>query len=127
MAFDVQAALTRALEVENQDTEGGDTATMATMATNHEPDPESVTVVAIVATTPSQEINETNAAVGAKADGSDFKHGRSLTGRPRTWTGKIVSIEEWRSLSDWERDGPNGRIWCGQCQDWHIQGECPHG
>ena len=56
---------------------------------------------------------------------STFKHGRSLTGRPLTWTGKIVSLEEWRALSSWERHGPNGWIWCGRCERWHVQGDCP--
>ena len=58
-------------------------------------------------------------------DKSAFKHGRSLTGRPLTWTGKIVSLEEWRALSSWERHGPDGRIWCARCERWHVQGECP--
>lgn len=28
---------------------------------------------------------------------------------PRTWTGRIVSLDEWRRLTEWEKHGPNGR------------------
>ncbi len=39
-------------------------------------------------------------------------------GRPVTWTGKIVNLDEWRRLTDWERHGPNGRMWNGKTQQW---------
>jgi hypothetical protein len=41
-----------------------------------------------------------------------WRHGVSVTGSPRTWTGRIVSLDAWRSLTEWERHGPNGRHWC---------------
>lgn len=44
-----------------------------------------------------------------------------FTGRPRTWTGKVVSLEDWRRLSDWEREGPAGRLFCGICRAWVAQ------
>ena len=28
----------------------------------------------------------------------DFRHGKTVCGRPKTWTGKIVSLDEWRKL-----------------------------
>ncbi len=43
---------------------------------------------------------------------------------PRTWTGRLVSPEQWASLSDWERRGPDGRVWCGVCRVWHMPGDC---
>lgn len=46
---------------------------------------------------------------------------------PRTWTGRIVSLDAWRRLSDWERHGPNGRHWCGLCREWHLPGHCEGG
>lgn len=60
--------------------------------------------------------------------GSDdiFRHGASVTGLPRTWTGRIVSLDEWRRLSEWDRHGPAGRMFCGACQVWVMPGECPH-
>ena len=39
-------------------------------------------------------------------------------GRPVTWTGKVVSLEDWRNLTEWERHGPNGRMWNGKTQQW---------
>ena len=32
-------------------------------------------------------------------------YGQSVGGRPLTWTGRVVSLDEWRGLSDWDRDG----------------------
>lgn len=66
---------------------------------------------------------ETPPEVERPADPADpardtFKHGRSITGDPRTWTGRIVSLAEWRRLSDWDRDGPNGRHFYGDTRCW---------
>lgn len=57
-------------------------------------------------------------------DSDTFRHGRSITGDPQTWTGRIVSLDAWRSLSAWDRHGPDGRLWCGACRYW--VGSCPH-
>ena len=43
---------------------------------------------------------------------------KSIGDRPITWTGKVVSLEEWRRLSEWERQGPNGRVWNGLARQW---------
>ena len=51
-------------------------------------------------------------------DTDQFRHGRSATGNPVTWTGRIVSLDEWRRLSAWDRHGQDGRLWCGICQEW---------
>jgi hypothetical protein len=42
----------------------------------------------------------------------------SITGRPKTWTGRVVSLDEWRKLSAWDRHGPDERLFCGICQEW---------
>jgi hypothetical protein len=47
-----------------------------------------------------------------------FPHGVTFTGKPKTWTGGIVSLDAWRSLTDWEKHGPNGRHWNGITQTW---------
>ena len=48
-----------------------------------------------------------------------------FTGRPRTWTGKVVSLDDWRRLTDWERNGPAGRMFCGLCREWTaLDGAC---
>jgi len=45
-------------------------------------------------------------------------HGKSVGGRPLTYTGRVVSLGAWRSLSNWERHGPRGRIWDGVAKQW---------
>jgi hypothetical protein len=47
-----------------------------------------------------------------------FPHGVTFTGRPKTWTGGIVSLGAWRNLTEWEKHGPNGRHWNGITQTW---------
>ena len=61
--------------------------------------------------------NETGAT---QSSSINFKHGFALNGDPKTWTGKIVLLEEWRRLSEWDRHGPDGRFWHGKTQRWEI-------
>jgi hypothetical protein len=42
----------------------------------------------------------------------------SVTGRPRTWTGRVVSQSDWDLMSDWNRHGPAGRMWSGLTRQW---------
>lgn len=49
-----------------------------------------------------------------------------VTGRPMTWTGKVVSLDTWRKLSAWDRHGPDGRLFCGICRAWVAPGACLH-
>lgn len=51
-------------------------------------------------------------------EGETFPHGMTPEGRPRTWTGRVVSLEEWRALTEWEKHGPNGRMWNGISKSW---------
>lgn len=48
------------------------------------------------------------------------RHGFAINGHPKTWTGKIVSLDAWRQLSEWERHGPNGRQWNGITRQWEL-------
>ena len=41
----------------------------------------------------------------------NFPHGLSAGGRLRTCTGRIVSLDEWRALSELERHGSDERHW----------------
>lgn len=130
MLFDVQAALAEIL--------GGEAATPATPATNGA----DVAKVAAVAAQQPRQANEAEvltlpapaqpeprpaprlAVVPARPvhDPEAFPNGVCrCTGRPRTWTGKVVSLEDWRRLSDWEREGPAGRLFCGICRAWVAQ------
>ena len=45
-------------------------------------------------------------------------HGYSAGGRPLTWTGRVVSLDAWRALSEWEKHGPGGQRWCGVSRKW---------
>ena len=47
-----------------------------------------------------------------------FRHGVSVSGNPKIWTGRIVSLDDWRRLSEWEKHGPNGRHWSGITKQW---------
>ena len=45
--------------------------------------------------------------------GPDQPRTTFILGRPKTWTGKIVSLDDWRALSAWDKHGPDGRHWTG--------------
>lgn len=52
------------------------------------------------------------------ADLETFPHGDSVAGSPRTWTGRVVSLDAWRALSEWERHGSTGKLWNGRTRRW---------
>ena len=56
-----------------------------------------------------------------KPSAETFSHGLSVTGQPKTWTGRIVTFADWPTLSEWEKHGPNGRLWNGKTQRWDAQ------
>lgn len=101
--FDPHAALAKIV------IQAGTPATSATSATRTRGKPLHVAKVADVAA-PEGEIQKTTL--------DDMSHGFVLNGHPKTWTGKIVSLQEWRDLSQWERHGSTGQFWNGLTQDW---------
>ncbi|MEY8842051.1 hypothetical protein AB9K41_23730 [Cribrihabitans sp. XS_ASV171] len=121
MWFDVQAALA---EIEGGQSTAPEAATLATLATTATI-PARVANVASVATPPALE-NEAEASeampsvanVADVATPETFPHGASVAGTPLTWTGRVVSIEAWRRLSEWDRHGPKGRNWSGVAKVW---------
>ena len=50
----------------------------------------------------------------------EFRHGTAFDGAPKTWTGKIVSLPAWQHLSEWEKHGPDGRMWSGKTLKWEV-------
>ncbi len=108
--FDPRAALA---EIENRQ------ATPATFATPATQPPEIAPHVANVAdvAAPRTQIPEIEPQKTSSA-GSDTRHGFAVNGNPKTWTGKVVSLADWRGLSDWEKHGPDGRVWCGITKQW---------
>jgi len=53
-----------------------------------------------------------------KPSAETFRHGVSLTGQPLTWTGRIVSLDAWRRLTESEQHGSNGQHWNGMTRQW---------
>lgn len=51
---------------------------------------------------------------------NDMRHGMSKGGRPLTYSGRVVSLEDWRTLSEWEKHGPDGRAWNCTTQQWEM-------
>lgn len=45
-------------------------------------------------------------------------HGGTCGARGTTWTGRVVSLDRWRHLTAWDRQGPDGRNWCGIAKQW---------
>ncbi|MFD1157911.1 hypothetical protein [Roseovarius aestuarii] len=128
MGFDVKAALARALEAENQNTRGSDTANSANSAKRSHQGGQSLARLASLAGNrtlhsekPKTPDPEFDPKISASAEGSDYPFGTSPGGRPVTYTGKVVSLDAWRSLSDREKHGPGGKHWGGQSQQWEGQ------
>lgn len=97
MWFDASAALSELGEGCDRDAQPP--ATIATPATPRA----RVAIVADVATPPER-----------NRDLDHSRHGASIAGNPLTWTGRVVSLDEWRRLSDWEKHEaigkPGGRL-----------------
>jgi hypothetical protein len=53
-----------------------------------------------------------------KSDAFPYGTACNLGYAPRTWTGRIVSLDEWRRLTEWEKHGSNGRHWNGITGQW---------
>lgn len=112
MLFDVQAALAEILATP--------VATVATLATNGP----SVADVAASQRQISERPKVLPFVPAAKAPPpsqdkrDDFRRSGSTGDRPTTWTGRVVSLDEWRRLTEWDKAGPNGRLFCGICRAW---------
>lgn len=112
MWFDASAALSE-LGAGRQNS----TRPSATPATSATKAPR-VASVASVATPPAQKQEHEAPKQGNPQHGEAFPHGQTCAGYPLTWTGRMVSLDEWRHLSAWERHGPRGRHWCGVTREW---------
>lgn len=97
--FDTKAELEK---IQNQ---GLTPATLATPATlTHQSAPRAAEVAEVAA--PKGEIPKTERPEPLTSDNGPKWF--SAGGRPRTWTGKVVSLAEWRTLSEFERTGRGG-------------------
>ena len=122
MWFDVDAALAEIMGETQGFVEHKPAATSAALATA----PRSVAIVAGVAASVDLEPETTNCETGLSLAGivapEGFPHGISVGGHPLTWTGRVVNLDEWRRLSDWERHGPRGKQWNGLTGQWEDDG-----
>ena len=132
MKFDLDAALAEILNGELPP------ATVATPATNRAnvasvagvaAQPAEIPAPAKVLTFPPQPSAPAPSRLGGAASlgiaGDAPRTPCSVTGKPMTWTGKVVSLDTWRKLSAWERHGPDGRLFCGICRAWVAPGAFP--
>ena len=120
MWFDAQAELAKLGGGRERDT--CPPATTATTATNA-PDVAKVAIVAAplakTATSAAPAPHVANVASVAKPNASTFfAQYETAGGRVTTSTGRVVSLDEWRRLTAWERHGPDGRHWNGLSQLW---------
>ncbi|PTV95931.1 hypothetical protein C8J27_103261 [Rhodobacter aestuarii] len=56
--------------------------------------------------------------------GGGFPYGTAcdLGLSPLTWSGRVVSLDDWRRLSKWEKHGPQGKHWNGITRQWETPG-----
>lgn len=116
MLFDVQAALAEILS--------GPLATSATQNPKHAP----VSQMSRVSQRPKAENPppadvlifppQPSAPAPSRPADDPFRHGQSVTGSPRTWTGRVVSLADWAKLSDWEKHGSTGKLWNALTRQW---------
>lgn len=79
-----------------------------------------VAVVASVATPPAEIPKTEYSANDVGQSEETFPHGVSFGGHPRTWTGRIVVLAEWRQLDEWDRHGSRGQHWNGLTRQWET-------
>lgn len=61
---------------------------------------------------------QANLPVLAVNRAADLPEPASTDGYCHTWRGRVVRLDEWRRLSEWDRHGPGGRLFCGICREW---------
>jgi hypothetical protein len=109
MWFDVQQALS---EIEE--------GTPPPLVQTPVADPAQRALVAVVASVAAPPVQKPKTATGPT---DIHTHGVTCGGRPKTWMGRVVSLAAWRDLTEWERDGPQGRHWDGITSQWeHPKG-----
>ena len=74
-------------------------------------------VAEVAGVAPSLPEAASSALHGREAE-TRFPHAYSALGGPVTWTGRVVSLADWRNLTEWEKHGPDGRYWNGITKQW---------
>jgi len=86
----------------------------------YEPAPVPISTISTIGTPP-----DARAHVGRppsrppdRPDPETLPYGRGVSGSPRTWSGRVVSLDEWRRLTEWEKHGSTGKTWSGLTRRW---------
>lgn len=117
MLFDAAAELARIRKSRPAPANPAIPANLDAKSTGH--DPQISRLAGLAA--PNPQIYELEGSANAtvkRAEPFTSAYGLSVAGNPKTWTGRVVSISEWRKLSEWDRHGPNGRLWNGLTRSW---------
>lgn len=121
MKFDPYAFLE---SVEHQGQDGATRATCATRVSLSGDSAAHVAPVAPVAQVASLEseivpvVEKTNASVLSRHENEDTAHGRDSLGKPKTWTGRVVSLDEWKRLSEWDKHGSTNKVFNALTWQW---------
>ncbi len=87
-----------------------------------EPSKTEITHPAEVTPFPTPEPPQPSRPAPSRPEPETFPFGVGVAGSPKTWTGRIVSLEEWRRLSDWDKHGSTGKVWNGLTRQWEPDG-----
>lgn len=71
-----------------------------------------------VAPFPTPEPSQPSRPAPSRPEPDAFPYGHSVDGQPLTWTGKVVSLAEWKRLSEWDKHGSTGKVWNGITRAW---------
>ena len=71
-----------------------------------------------VAPFPTPEPPQPSRPAPSRPEPDAFPYGHSVDGQPLTWTGKVVSLAEWKRLSEWDKHGSTGKVWNGITRAW---------
>jgi hypothetical protein len=74
---------------------------------------QAVSLKAVKPSAPEEEFSD-----AVKEEGQQSPYGHTVGGSPKTWTGKIVGLAEWRELSEWDKHGSTGKHWNGLSRQW---------
>ncbi len=120
--FDLDAALAEIVAlppatVATPATNGANVAKVAGVAAPHaENNPQAQP--AEVTPFPTPEPPQPSRPAPSRPEPDAFPYGHSVDGQPLTWTGKVVSLAEWKRLSDWDKHGSTGKVWNGLTRAW---------
>lgn len=130
MLFDVQAALADILtsppcdirDICDKPAPVSQLSQVSQKSASEKPDmrpvPPSVDCVAVVASVAAPPTSKQESVPSAGPDDDCYRHGRGVVGEPVTWTGRVVSLDEWRKLSEWEKHGSTGKLFSPMTGQW---------